>query len=65
MYNPKPVFIKDNDSCTRQMYEWYLQMTEQLRSFHLDKAAYFRKIIKKTKSDFYEYFRDDFVVFMK
>jgi hypothetical protein len=51
MYNSKPVYNKDNEAYTRQMYEWHLQMAEQLRSFHLGRAAHFRKMVKNTKSD--------------
>jgi hypothetical protein len=43
MYNPKPVYNKDNEAYTKQMYEWHLQMAEQLRSYHLGRAAHFRK----------------------
>ncbi|NHN35002.1 hypothetical protein [Paenibacillus agricola] len=51
MYNPKPVYNKDNEAYPKQMYEWHLQMAEQLKSFHLDKAYYFRKMINKTTID--------------
>jgi hypothetical protein len=50
MYTPKPIYNKDDKAHSQQMYEWHLQMAEQLRSFHLGRAAYFRKIIEKKES---------------
>jgi hypothetical protein len=47
MYNPKPAYNKDNETYTKQMYEWHLQTAEQLRSYHLGRAAYFRKMDEK------------------
>jgi hypothetical protein len=50
MYNQKPSYNKDNNVYSRQMYEWHLQMAEHLRSFHLGRAAHFRKMVEKRES---------------
>jgi hypothetical protein len=43
MYNPKPVYNKDDSAYLKQMYKWHIQMAEQLRAYHLGRAAHFRK----------------------
>jgi hypothetical protein len=49
MYRQMPLYSSDQDNYLKQMYEWHTRMAqyeEQVRSFHLERATQFRKMVE-------------------
>jgi hypothetical protein len=53
MYRQMPMYNRNQDAFLQQMYDWHTVMAqyeEQLRSFHLERANQFQKLLEEKQN---------------